>query len=906
MNTTREQAGRLQQWMRQLMVLGLAVGGCGAASVAGAASPMLRPAKTAVDSRNYEYYDGDVLCDGVREPLRWTEGWKSTDLASAAHWAELDFTSAVPVQTVAIFWDVERGGAVDCSRAYAIQAWVNGAFTNVLEVKDNPEAPRSIHTLKEPVTSTKFRIWQPAGGGSTARKNALCIAEIELYSIAKRAAEFGTPEDLAALRKHQAEVRDNTIGLYRRTRYYRGRTGSVAPTLRKTGMRVIQLDYLDARELELCRIAVLCGARGIPDPAALEAYVRNGGCLVAIHNGCGRALGSAIPDVWSFAGMSATNGSFTVANAKHPILAGITNAVTTTYGDYAVLKAGRKGTALVRDAKGRDVIVAGSFGAGKALAIGTFPGMASGGEGKMVTPTAAEQVILTNAVRWLKHDTAWRDSDKPWYVKSAKPAKGVQFENVTDACGMYYWGYSKNVAIADVDGDGLQDIFSTQSKISSIDACDNLLYKNEGNWKFTEIGVPAGVGIPHGIGSAFGDVNNDGKMDLFVAWMPEMAGKEEVGALFMGDGAFHFKNVTQEAGLGDLGKVSVCALADYDNDGWLDIYVAGCGQENRIYRNLGNGKFENVTTAVGLAEIGAKGEAGYGGNMGTTFGDLDGDGFDDLVAFAKNVMHIFRNEGGKRFVEATDYLGAGKPILAAGTLGVTLGDYDNDGDLDLYVAGANRLFRNDGKFKFTDVTKAAGLDVWEKANGAYGPAFVDWNNDGHLDLFVGSGGCDNTTFQNNGDGTFKDVSCQIGLDAFAVHGFNFGDLDNDGDLDYFSTAWSKHPCVLLKNTIDDGNALTIRVKGARTNRSGVGARLWVYEEKSGKKTGQLQGYREVRSGGGSMYSGEIVQQHVGVARGKTYTVEALFPVTGKRVTLTGVAAAQTLVIEEPGDAVAVK
>ena len=335
MNTTRERSGRLQLCIRQLLILGLAVGACGVGSAASAAPAILRPAKTEVDSHNYEYYDGDVLCDGVREPIRWPETWLSTDWSSSPHWAELAFTSAVPVRTAAIFWGVEKGVPAS-SRNYAIQAWENGAFTNILEVKDNPRAARSVHTFK-PATSMRFRIWQPAEGGSALRTNGLWITEIELYSDAKPDSEFGSEADLAELRKHQEAVRDNTIGLYRRTRYYKGRTGAVAPTLRRTGMRVIQLDYLDERELGLCRIAVLCGTRGIPDPDAVEAYVRNGGALIAIHNGCGRGRGSMIPDVWTFEGM-ASDGGFAVADARHPITAGITNAITTTFGDYAVLK----------------------------------------------------------------------------------------------------------------------------------------------------------------------------------------------------------------------------------------------------------------------------------------------------------------------------------------------------------------------------------------------------------------------------------------------------------------------------------------------------------------------------------------------------------------------------------------
>ncbi|NLE66065.1 MAG: CRTAC1 family protein [Lentisphaerae bacterium] len=856
---------------------------------------MLRPDKVATDSCGYEV-ENKMLCDGVREPIRWQEAWISTEWTESPRWAELSFTSEVPVRTVAIFWGVDEG-APAASRAYSIQAWqtnaATNAFVNILEVKNGKPAARSVHTFK-PVTSKRFRVWQPVGGGIASRPNAMWIAEIELYEGEKPDREFGTPADLAEAERLRREVRDRTIGVFRRARGYRGPVGVIANFLGKQGWRVIQLDYLDERELRLCRAAVMCGPRALPNMDTLAEYVGNGGGLMFLNNSCGRGPGSAFPDIWEFTGM-ADSCALSLEDARHPITRGITNAMETAYGEYATMKAGRKGTALVRDAKGRDVAVAGAYGKGRAVAIGTFPGMSSEADlskKKGVALNPGECELLANSVKWLTQDTKLRE---PWKLSGIKRPKTL-YENVTDACGMTYGGYSKNVAMGDVNGDGRLEIFATQCKISTADPCFNLLYRNDGDWKFAEIGQKAGVNLPYGIGSVFGDVDNDGNMDLFVSWMPEMANKSNVPALFMGDGKCGFRNATREAGLGDMGQVSVCQLADVDNDGDLDLYVAGCGQENRMYRNNGKGAFQDVTTAMGLGDLGAKGETGYGGNMACGMADLDGDGYVDLAAFSKGVLYVRRNDGGVKFVDLPEYMGAGRERVSGGSLGLALGDYDNDGDLDIYVAGCNALLRNDGKFRFADVTKGSGLDIIERHKGAYGTELVDWNNDGLLDIFIACSFYE--AFQNDGNGKFSDKTAAIGLDVCGVHGFNFGDLDNDGDLDFYATSWAKQPSALLKNTLDDGNALTIRVKGTRTNRSGVGAKVWVYDDGEGKAR-KLRGYREVRAGGGSMYSGAILDQHVGVPRTGKYTVEVLFPVSGQKVTLPGLTPPQIVTIAEP-------
>jgi len=897
MNEKRERI-RPQYW-GQWLFLALIAFGCEDGFAARGVDRIWMPAKITVDSCGYEY-DSAPLCDGIREPLRWRESWASRETCSEPHWVELVFTSPVPVKAVAIHWNIERGQPKS-SQSYAIQVWQNGAFTNILEIRDNPPAPRTVHVFGG-VTTDRLRVWQPPGGGPATRSNVMWIAEIEVYNYPKKEAEFGKQPDLEQVKLVQAAVRDRTIGIYRRGRH-QGRSGAIEAPLAKQGWRIMELDRLDERELKLCRIVVIAGTRHIPHRDTLLAFLHNGGGVLFVHDACGRSVGSLLPNLWEFTGMG--EGEFLTVDPNHPITYGLPMRFFPTYGDHVCLKAGGAGKVLVRDVEGHDVVVAGRVGEGKAVAIGSFPGLSSGtnwDQFRVVSPGVGELALLTNSIFWLARDTklkeCWKDGLAWWPWRRRHTEAKPLFTDVTESCGMTYAGYSKGVAMADVNEDGQLDIFVTVDKVPTADPYHNLLYRNDGNWVFTETASEAGVTEPPGIGCVFGDVNGDGHLDLFVCWIPEMGGQGR-GTLYLGDGKGHFRDVTVAAGLGNIGMTAVCMMADVNNDDHLDLYLVGPESENKLFINRGDGTFEDKTAAFGLAGLGNQGGRGYGNNLATAMADLDNDGFTDLVCFSGGALRVFRNQGGKGFKEVIDYMGPGKAPIAGGPLGLTLGDVDNDGDLDLYIAGVNILLRNEGGMRFANITAGAGLNQLERNMHPYCPIFADWDNDGWLDLFLGSGGFDSFAFRNNGDGTFSDVTATIGLDVFGVHGCNFGDLDGDGDLDFYATSWAKHPFTLLRNNCNNGNALTIRIKGHRTNTSGVGAKVWVYEEGGTNRQPRLRGYREVRSGGGSMYSGAILEQHIGVPHGGSYTVEVLFPVSGKRVKVSGVSAPRTLMIEEP-------
>ncbi len=226
------------------------------------------------------------------------------------------------------------------------------------------------------------------------------------------------------------------------------------------------------------------------------------------------------------------------------------------------------------------------------------------------------------------------------------------FEDVTREVGLPYYGYAKGMAMADINHNGRIDIFATVNTIPTGDPYHNLLLRNDGNWQFTEISAEAGVTGPPGIGVAFGDVNGDGNLDLWVSWLPEMEYPVDArGALYRGDGRGGFREVTDESGLDDTGMTAVCMLADVNNNGHLDLYLAGYRSGNKLYVNRGDGTFEDRTETFGLAGLGSPDERGYGGNLAAAMADLDDSGYVDLIVFSDGHLRIFRNDDGNRFVE---------------------------------------------------------------------------------------------------------------------------------------------------------------------------------------------------------------------------------------------------------------
>ena len=406
----------------------------------------------------------------------------------------------------------------------------------------------------------------------------------------------------------------------------------------------------------------------------------------------------------------------------------------------------------------------------------------------------------------------------------------VTFTDRTIFAGLDAVGFGGGAAWRDFDGDCNLDLYVTNFG----GGLANRLYQNNGDGTFTDVTASSGVGDTRDTqGTAFGDFDNDGNPDIYVAnW------NSQTDALYQNNGNSTFTDISASAGVLDAASGHGMAWGDYNNDGLLDMYVTNQGDPNFLYHNNGNGTFTDVAPAAGVNDPGSSSSA--------TFGDFDNDGDLDLYVTKFSGSNIlYQNNGNGTFTDVTVLKGVGDLGLSSAA---SFGDYDNDGDLDLYVGNrgsANTLYRNNGgpSFTFTDVTAFAGVG---DAQGCGGVTFGDVDQDGYLDIYVSNGvnvGSVNILYRNNGDGTFTDVTASAGVgDLGAGHGHIFGDYDNDGDLDIFIINASGSN-VLYQNNGTPNNWLVISTVGTVSNRDGIGARVTVV-------AGTLSMIQEVSGGDG--------------------------------------------------------
>lgn len=447
-------------------------------------------------------------------------------------------------------------------------------------------------------------------------------------------------------------------------------------------------------------------------------------------------------------------------------------------------------------------------------------------------------------------------------------------------------GLGKGVAFADINNDGLVDLFVSNKGGAS------KLFLNKGNGKFDDITAKAGFGsdiVGYTMGSSFGDYDNDGFDDLYLA----RGGTNEVESnrLYHNNGDNTFTDVTEKAGVGLKSFTYGASWADYDNDGWLDIYCAnyGVGKKNILYHNNGNGTFSDVTDMAG---VGDRSWSWMG-----VWADVNGDNFPDLYVVngrypvgEPNKLYINNKNG--TFTEDAKVRGVDDPNWG---LGAAFGDIDNDGDLDLYVSnyvGGNNLYVNDGKGNFAKATNQikGAHNGWGK-----GPTFGDIDHDGDLDLYEGDCKLANQLYINDGKGNFSnatDKMANLKCEGSRTKGTAFADIDNDGDLDLYVIKWGA-PNKLFKNTQDDKNWLKVKLTGTVSNRDSYGTKVKVFENGSTK----LVAFRENRSSTG-FCAQEPKVQHFGLNSAKKYDVVAVFP-SGIEAKVAGVKTGQTIEIIEP-------
>jgi hypothetical protein len=488
------------------------------------------------------------------------------------------------------------------------------------------------------------------------------------------------------------------------------------------------------------------------------------------------------------------------------------------------------------------------------------------------------------------------------------------------------------VALFDYNNDGLLDIFLVNggrltNPMPLPERFDrstprywNRLYHQNKDGSFTDVTKAAGLANAgpgnYGMGVAVGDYDNDGFPDLFVT----SYGKN---VLYHNNGDGTFTDVTAKAGVSGGGWSASAGFFDFDNDGHLDLFVTRymewdtrhsktCGgawrtycppaefpaTTNLLYRNRGDGTFEDVSQKSGIAA--RKGRA-----LGVSFADYDDDGFTDIfVANDGMQQFLFHNNGNGTFTECALESGAalsadGKPLSGMGTV---FQDYDNDGKPDIIVTELPReiygLYHNDGAGSFSNQSLESGLGALTAGSSGWGVGMEDLDNDGWKDLFVAQGHVlDNVEAIDhslhyletpllalNHGGRFERAESGITIPV-AGRGLAFGDLNNDGWVDAVMTVLGGHPIVLM-NRGGNRHWLTISLRGTRSNRDGLGARV------------RVNGQTRFATTAGSYLSANDKRLHFGLGDSEIATVDVSWP-SGVLQILKDVRADQFLEIREP-------
>ena len=495
-------------------------------------------------------------------------------------------------------------------------------------------------------------------------------------------------------------------------------------------------------------------------------------------------------------------------------------------------------------------------------------------------------------------------------------AEFLPFQDVAPTIGLATSGLAGGSLLEDLDGDGDLDVMASSWGLS-----DPLHFFQNRRGVFEEVTEVGLDGITGGLNLVHGDYDNDGDVDVFVlrgAWLGPAGAHPNSLLENRGDDVsegWHFADVTEEVGLLSFHPTQTAAWGDFDNDGWLDLFVGneslpGLSHPCELYRNQGPGEDGRVTFVNVAREAGV---AAGGFVKGVAWGDYDNDGWLDLYVsrlLGRNLLYRNRGASGEAsFEEVGRQAGVDQPAQSFPTW---FFDFDNDGWLDLFTSGymksyvegraadvaadylgqpiqmeRPRLYRNrgpdaEGQVTFEEVTEAMGLD---RALLAMGSNFGDVDNDGFLDLYLGTGAPDfralvpNLLFRNDGGQSFRDVTFAASVGHLQKgHGVSFGDVDNDGDQDIFHVLGGAYSGDVYPNTLflnpGHGQAwVTLRLEGASSNRSAIGARLRLELE---TPSGTRAVHRVVGTGGS--FGASSLQQEIGLGQAtRIRMLEILWP-----------------------------
>ncbi len=406
-------------------------------------------------------------------------------------------------------------------------------------------------------------------------------------------------------------------------------------------------------------------------------------------------------------------------------------------------------------------------------------------------------------------------------------AQEASFRNVAEQMGIVatYGGPSLGggVSFCDFDGDGYDDL-----TFAAWSSQDLFLFQNNMN-TFTNVVNQTGISNDGRSKTIlWADFDNDGDKDFFVS--KDLAGNK----LYRNDGNFNFIDITDAAGILSDGTNSLAACAgDYNNDGFLDLYVTNrSGSDlNELYRNNGDWTFTEVAEAAGVQDVGKFPQA-------VSFLDYDMDGWQDIYLGNDRLLGntLFRNNGDGTFEDVSE---ASNTDIAFDAMGIAIGDYDNDFDLDMYISNTeygNGLLRNNGDGTFSEIADSLGIAV---NRICWGVNFIDIDNDSDLDLFVcvnhpnpGNPDVTNALFSNNGDGTFTTLeNTGMETDTTLSWGSAIGDFNGDGYSDIAVLNSQPTKFELWKNEGSGNNWIKIDLEGTLSNRDAVGSLIEIHWEK---------------------------------------------------------------------------
>ena len=515
---------------------------------------------------------------------------------------------------------------------------------------------------------------------------------------------------------------------------------------------------------------------------------------------------------------------------------------------------------------------------GAECAVEQWSGLLKAGKGSLI-----DKWLLN--IAWSVLGGIPKDAPEDWIIPDSilkSDADIGHFNDIASDVGLHVSTHSGGSIAEDFDGDGYFDLV-----VSSSGPSDQLRYfHNNHDGTFSDQTHAAGLdGEFGGLNIVHADYNNDGWPDIVVlrgGWWGKF-GNYPLSLLRNNGpnskGQITFTDVTEAAGLMSPHPGQTAAFADYDNDGWLDLFV---GREtskedshgSELFHNNRDGTFTNVAEQLGVSDLGFV--------KGAAWGDFNNDGRPDLYVSRKGALNLlFRNDGNK-FTNVTEQAGVAQPKESFGTY---FFDYDNDGQLDLLVAGyyidtlddipafhlglpnkaeVPRIYHNNGNGSFTDVTHKLGLD---RVILSMGLGVGDLDNDGFLDCYFGTGTPDyeallpNRMFRNDHGQRFQDVTTSGGFGQLQKgHAISFADFNRDGNQDIFevvggAVAGDTYMSTLLENSGHANRWIDLKLTGTKSNKSAIGARIKV-------TTDAQNFYRVVNSG--TSFGDNPLEQHIGL------------------------------------------